>query len=1637
MSHKGESERRPALPPDSDATILTCRPCAADVSVARGAPPRCPRCGGALERPHDAEGDAPERTLLEVRTGLPADQDAGGSAPDAGADPRLDDARAAARVELRALANTATQGATELGAPPSLVRMGVVREPPPPVEPVRRLGQYELRRVLGKGGMGVVYEAWQPALGRAVALKVMSAAEASEEELERFDREARAAAKLQHKGIVPIYEVGAADGRAYFTMDLVRGRTLQEMARAGTLAPEDAARLVAGVARAIHYAHEKGIIHRDLKPSNVLVDEQGEPHVTDFGLAKDVSDQSGLTLTGVAMGSPPYMPPEQARGEFRRVDAVSDVYGLGTILYECLTGSPPFTGKSVYDIIAKVLVEEPAPPRRKNPATSLDLETICLKALEKEKWRRYPTAEAMAQDLERLLAGRTIEAVRHGLTTRIGRGIERHRWQIVSILVPLAVAVGIIGYLVGGQPQHPGGARSVGPAIVEDRGAVANVARDVRRAVEHLAPLDGPTWREVATSLEHLPDDLPARATLARDVEARLRADPDGRVPSALVAPLVEALVGDPSLDARDVAATVAAWYGVDGPLAEVAAGAVLAHRGAVLRDPAAYRMALAGPRTPIDVGIVDDAARSLAPLFRGHADPRAAAAAAVTSDVVLTRAALRMSALRRDATGTAVLGHGWVFPPVTWPGAPDVAGPARPVAQGLLGRGSAAAPPTEPLLTGDGAHVLVGWLRFLYVLDEPTGRVLRRARLPGAARGLEWDASGAARVRVWDGARERHVLARLPADRGQGPVELRWSDDGRERPVSRLDLLPLDDTPAADEQRRVACAFFPALDDRLDVFEERAHEGPEGLRREARVARVLRLNGRPRLGLTLALSPSPDVGLAALAPSLHDARGDPIAARVVAVAPDGSAAGAGLRPGDLILRADAPTPSTLELRVRRPRPGLSPREHVLEFAPRWVELAWEDVAARAAALAAADPDPNPWLLAFAAAGAVQREDAADPARGAQLAGDAVRSEHLTPWERVELACFLDRWGLEQEAERGLTRALAELLREHAYAPDLAGYGTHDAGRAIADRVVAHRLAGRHERAAALARWRDAFAPALVESADARRAYERLGAPPLPAPPSAPRKGVAGLQAIDVLRLDHAIRLQVVLITFLGAFLTVLLVRYRRHAIRDLDRLQVRGPLARWRLWLQRPWTRLAFTWPTYITLSDKLAFIVLYVFYFMALSVHDAGFDVLAALRRGHDPLLSGVPASIDAVRGVAREVPPGEPDPTRAYALLWGLLARGDLAPQDLLATLGPGPAAGTPDEASLLLARCRAALAARGEPRDRLLLAEVHLVQAPGAGAAEAGADLEAAARGGDPEVAAAAAVLAGDASPGALESLAAASPRQRLALEFAGGPARPLSPPPTTEARDALVVGRGHWWSVAPTYLLRNLTQPVPGTVDASLVAFEEAWSLNLAFARLRNSYFFLVPASVLVLVILLLVRTPRWFEPLASDLAPPRGVRLLSLAVPGLPQVMRGRSVRGVFLLAPFVYVAQTLYNARQGFLLVGWLQEFARFDAREIAALTAEAAPAVAVVRVNHAMELVGLLALLYVWHWVDLALARRKLARAGAEAARPRQLIVPVDSEVGLSSAPGSAPPPPRADGVDGPFDSTEPGRPRRGASS
>jgi tRNA A-37 threonylcarbamoyl transferase component Bud32 len=301
---------------------------------------------------------------------------------------------------------------------------------------IRYLGDYELLEELGRGGMGVVYKARQESLNRTVALKMILAGQlASPADVHRFHAEAEAAAGLSHPNIVPIYEIGEYQGQHYFSMELIDGTNLAHRAADLRKNLKSAVRLVAKVARAVHHAHQHGILHRDLKPGNILVDAAGEPHVADFGLAKRVDGAGPQTRTGAIVGTAGYMAPEQARAE-KMLTVAADVYGLGAILYELLTGRPPFRAATEVETIVQVLDRDPPRPRTLNPQIDRDLEAICLKCLEKNPQDRYATAEALAQDLERWLAGQTIRARRAGLGKRLLKWAKRNPpWAILLVVL--------------------------------------------------------------------------------------------------------------------------------------------------------------------------------------------------------------------------------------------------------------------------------------------------------------------------------------------------------------------------------------------------------------------------------------------------------------------------------------------------------------------------------------------------------------------------------------------------------------------------------------------------------------------------------------------------------------------------------------------------------------------------------------------------------------------------------------------------------------------------------------------------------------------------------------------------------------------------------------------------------------------------------------------------------------------------------------------------------------------------------------------------------------------------------------------------------------------------------------------------
>lgn len=311
-------------------------------------------------------------------------------------------------------------------------------------------GDYELLAEIARGGMGIVYKARQTKLNRLVALKmILSGRFADDSDVKRFRAEAEAAAQLDHPGIVPIYEVGIKNGQHFFSMALIEGPSLNRKVKDGPLPPSEAARLVQAVAEAIDYAHRKGVVHRDLKPHNILLDAQGRPKVTDFGLAKKAESQGELTTTGQVLGTPSYMPPEQAAGQGNATGPAADVYSLGAVLYCLLTGRPPFQAATPLETLQLVLEQEPVPPRQFNSGVPQDLDTICLKCLSKQPNHRYASAAELAADLGRWLDGEAILARPASPWQRAWRWGRRQPavavFVALYVLVALTASLGLLG----------------------------------------------------------------------------------------------------------------------------------------------------------------------------------------------------------------------------------------------------------------------------------------------------------------------------------------------------------------------------------------------------------------------------------------------------------------------------------------------------------------------------------------------------------------------------------------------------------------------------------------------------------------------------------------------------------------------------------------------------------------------------------------------------------------------------------------------------------------------------------------------------------------------------------------------------------------------------------------------------------------------------------------------------------------------------------------------------------------------------------------------------------------------------------------------------------------------------------------
>lgn len=393
---------------------------------------------------------------------------------------------------------------------------GPVGGPPPTPPPIPG---YEIFGKLGSGAMGVVYKARQIPLDRIVALKMILGGATGAEDRARFHREAEAAAQLQHPHIVQVYEVGERDGQPYCALEYLEGGSLHQRI-AGTPQPAaQAAAWVEALARAMSCAHRRGVIHRDLKPANILLTPDGLPKVTDFGLAKRLEGVGGLTQTGAVLGTPSYMAPEQAVGRNKEVGPPADIYALGAILYELLTGRPPFKGPTLLDTLLQVATEEPVPPRRLSPKVPRDLETICLKCLEKEPARRYATAEALAEDCAAFLKGEPIQARPSSLWDRGGKWVRR-RPALAGLLAVSTLA--LLGLIVGGVVYHAQLETAYGK-VLEEQGRTSREAEKNRRQLVGESLNNG--WRQADAG------DLPGALPWFAEALRLDRGDPERELP--------------------------------------------------------------------------------------------------------------------------------------------------------------------------------------------------------------------------------------------------------------------------------------------------------------------------------------------------------------------------------------------------------------------------------------------------------------------------------------------------------------------------------------------------------------------------------------------------------------------------------------------------------------------------------------------------------------------------------------------------------------------------------------------------------------------------------------------------------------------------------------------------------------------------------------------------------------------------------------------------------------------------------------------------------------------------------------------------------------------------------------------------
>jgi serine/threonine protein kinase len=1422
------------------------------------------------------------------------------------------------------------------------------------LQDIVHFGDYELNEVLGRGGMGVVYKATQLSLGREVALKLMSSQTIADEDRLRFQREARAAARLRHPNIVPIFDIGNHDGHDFFTLELIEGTTLHSLAMERKIDYREAMDVVRKVALAIDYAHEQGVIHRDLKPQNILIDLDGEPHVTDFGLAKDLQDAINLTTQGIALGSPPYMPPEQAMGNYDQVDAVSDVYGLGTLLYECLAARPPFVGETPYEIIARVQSEDPIDPRQLSPDISLDAQVICLKAMDKVKAGRYQSGKELADDLKRALDGEPIVARPPTFTVKLARRLVKYRFQVASMTISLAVvlAMAIFAWSVylKGERQQPKKEIDYRRVSSNQRGSpidqALNAAEEGRfqQAISLLAgaleghKVDREKWlvqaqdkilslpsRELQAYLYKAMDKARTRSA-GTDLGAGLLLDAlasgiaevaeknvadyikaskslvslymDASFPIQIPEPIKDTVLVD---QIGQLAQVMQQERGQarrgDGELARALTGVLLqvlragfSRQRGRLESSRTLMVKVLAEETPgqailpiarallrLEGGRDSEGGKAFLRAFQVTFEGHPLQSIIISLKRGLPRPRIDPSSGHVRAPSSDFRGLRWRFPDCSLGSESESEQPSETnqESQQLLQTAARAGYPTNPIASVDGSQIFVGWLSFVYCLDNAMGTILQRFRVPARVHGLRSFKDGL-------------LIATVIRSSGRVVNQPKYED------------VLID--PSSGRVRRLA----PGFESSGPLLVQSHKLGFEPLVRQA-----LQCEADSWLGWSEILVKEQEIKDQ---DTLLWSRGKSFEDRKKLLAP--------FQKGLQILAKDR-----------------------LKQSERFVKR----------------DSKQPWLLLrrtrlFKYLG--QLDEARKSASDVVVAVLQTRNEYLTPFEEVIIAAELEQLGFQDSVEDLLKHAFQSLLRDYHYIPAYAGFGENDPGQILTgllDRMVTRGRRVSAKRKQALLRryrviegWRDAFAPALASSSDAKRARKLAFGKSSPIPVHSPKPllansnerlptGFAGIGLKSILTLDMLLFGTTKYLLFFGTFVVALtcIGVYRRQK-RDLVLLGYLTWSESMMAWYKNPLLRLQHSFPSYWTIRDRLGLCLVILLFLVGLALHDTVITALDTRQRAPRPMFTGLP---------------GHP---QVLEYLHGKYSENDVETGDLLAF-----ALAQSGEKDLAIALYAKLARQQSDPYafNTCVLREFGRLQGPVERSALA-SKLDDLIEDQLPERHWARYALTREVKA---QERAFQLASQRFSLIDQFGSLQPELVAPSREDRDTLVLGRSFWW----TSFFQHLSGMFLSSQDADQLdsackrVLGDGRAGTTILVSFRTRAFFLLPAALLVVLSSLLLpsrnRDPRVM--LSAE------TRRIDFLFPGVPQFLRGYAPSGVLLGSALIFLVRYIFEGR-----VVKVFPFSR-----LAMLVGEAGSSEGAVFFRLRLVLLIALIFLFALHWLQL----------------------------------------------------------------